>query len=230
MTTNSAVKVLIQDDKNVETLWAEPVGPHQYRLDNSPFWGYGVSWMDVVEAHADDNGQLRMSRVVQKAGHRTLRVMFPVGVDKAPEAQGVLDEVVALGASYEGMTPRYLAIDIPPGVDLMRVARLLTERSVEWEHADPPYSELYPETGRAEPPRVNIRKETGTFLVLSALIYSIVLGVTGELHASSRALAFFSTLWVVQAAATLWHAWRRSRGVTSTGMSGADRLPPEQPG
>lgn len=42
------------------------------------------------------------------------------------------------------MTRRYLAVDIPPEVDLMAVAQYLTERGVQWEHADPRYSDLYP--------------------------------------------------------------------------------------
>jgi hypothetical protein len=43
------------------------------------------------------------------------------------------------------MNPRYLAIDIPPSVDLHVVARYLTDHGVQWEHADPRYSVLYPD-------------------------------------------------------------------------------------
>jgi hypothetical protein len=142
---DTGVKVLLREGEYVETLWAERVGTDLYRLDNSPFWAYGVSWLDVVEAHPDTDGQLVMSRVVTKAGHRTVRVMFDAGVDESRKAKAVIDGIVALGASYEGMNPRYLAIDVPPGVDLMRVAHYLTEHAVEWEHADPRYSELYPD-------------------------------------------------------------------------------------
>jgi len=39
---------------------------------------------------------------------------------------------------------RRSAIDIPPGVELMAVAGYLTQRGVQWEHADPRYAELYP--------------------------------------------------------------------------------------
>jgi len=147
---SSAVKVVLREGEYVETLWAERVGPDLYRLENSPFWAYGVSWLDVVEAHPDADGQLVMSRVAEKAGHRTVRVFFDSDADESPAAKAVLDGVVALGASYEGMNPRYLAIDVPPGVDLMRVARYLTQHDVQWEHADPRYSDLYPEPrGRA---------------------------------------------------------------------------------
>jgi hypothetical protein len=73
---------------------------------------------------------------------------------------------------------------------------------------------------------MNAWKKTGKFLVLSAMSYLVVLGVTGELHVSSRALAFFSTLWFVQAAAALWQAWRHPQGAASTGTSAADDIPP----
>jgi hypothetical protein len=142
---NSAVKVLLQEGDNVETLWADPVGLHLYRLDNSPFWAYGVSWRDVVEAQPDSDGMLRMTRVVEKSGHRTVRVILERRADESPEAQAVLDGVVTLGATYEGMNPRYLAIDIPPSVDLHVVAHYLTDRGIQWEHADPRYSDLYPD-------------------------------------------------------------------------------------
>ena len=140
-----AVKVLLQEEEYVETLWADPVGPNLYRLDNSPFWAYGVSWKDVVEAHPDPDGMLRMTRVAQKSGHRTLRIIFEDGTEGSAEAQAVLNGVNALGATYEGMNPRYLSVDIPPGVDLMAIARFLTYRGIQWEHADPRYEELYPD-------------------------------------------------------------------------------------
>ena len=56
----------------------------------------------------------------------------------------MLDTVNTLGATYEGMSPRYIAIDIPPEADLLAVGRYLTEQQVQWEHADPRYSDLYP--------------------------------------------------------------------------------------
>jgi hypothetical protein len=98
----------------------------------------------VVEAHPDQHGQLAFECVIEKSGHRTVQIIFDTGIDEDPEGQAVVDEVVRLGCSYEGMHPGYIAADIPPGVDLMLVARYLTEQGVRWEHADPRYSDLYP--------------------------------------------------------------------------------------
>ena len=64
MDGGTKVKVLLREEEYVETLWADRVGPDRYRLDNSPFWAYGVSWRDVVEAHMDEGGQLAFTRVV----------------------------------------------------------------------------------------------------------------------------------------------------------------------
>jgi len=41
--------------------------------------------------------------------------------------------------------PGYLAIDVPPEVRLERVVQYLTASGQQWKHADPRYSELYPD-------------------------------------------------------------------------------------
>lgn len=133
-------------DGEVETLWATPVAEHQFRLENSPFWAYGVSWLDVVEARrVDAEGFPEFVRVVEKSGHQTVRVILSPGVDVSPESMAVLDEMVSLGCTWEGMNPEYISIDIPPGVELTVVADRLTGLNVQWEHADPTYEDLYGE-------------------------------------------------------------------------------------
>jgi hypothetical protein len=144
-TDENVVKVLLQEGEYVETLWAERVGPDLYRLDNCPWYAYGVSWKDIVEAHPDADGMLVMSRVAEKSGHRTIRVIFKEKVTEWPKGRSILDGALALGATCENSNDRYMAIDIPPGVDLMSICRHFSEHEVEWEHADPTYESLYPE-------------------------------------------------------------------------------------
>ena len=145
MTDSAQVKVLLQEDDNVETLWAERVGPDRYRIENSPFWAYGVSWRDIVEARPDADGMLTFVRVLEKSGHRTVRLILKPPANESPNSQAILDGVVALGASYEGMNPGYLSIDIPPDIELVRIAEYLTASGQQWEHADPQYRDLYPD-------------------------------------------------------------------------------------
>ena len=144
MSDSSAVKVLFQVDENVETLWAERVGPDRYRIDNSPFWAYGVSWQDVVEAQPDPDGMLRFCRVVEKSGHRTLRIFLKPPADQSENSQSILDGLNAIGATYEGMNPSYLSVDLAPDVPLEPIVEYLVASGQQWEYADPPYEVLFP--------------------------------------------------------------------------------------
>jgi Domain of unknown function (DUF4265) len=133
-------------DGEVETLWAFDLGGGQYRLDNLPWYAYRVSLGDVIEAAADDAGQLQMVRVVRKSGNRTLRLFFQ-GADLhatwPEEIQGIMDWLVEHGCSYEGANRRYQAVNVPPGADLASIATFLTEADARWEYADPTYEEVH---------------------------------------------------------------------------------------
>jgi hypothetical protein len=154
MSTDGMVKVgLHAPDGEFETMWATPVGPDRYRLENSPFYAYRVSWLDVVEARPDETGLPVFARVIAKSGHRTVRVILVPGVDEAPERQRVLDDLVALGCSYEGYNPRYFSIDVPAEADLAAVAAYLTAHGHQWEYVDPTYADLHPDDqDDADPP------------------------------------------------------------------------------
>jgi hypothetical protein len=129
----------------VETLWATHVGGDDYKLDNSPFFAYGVSWEDVVHAPVDpEEGRPIFQHVVSKSGNRTIRVVFDPPVEVGNESDRVLKELVALGCSYEGANSAYISINIPSGVALKKVLRYLIEQDVEWEHGDPTYESLFP--------------------------------------------------------------------------------------
>ncbi|MDB4914518.1 MAG: hypothetical protein JWM95_2162 [Gemmatimonadetes bacterium] len=69
-------------------------------------------------------------------------------------------------------------------------------------------------------------KETGMPLLVGALLYLIVLRVTGELHRSSKALEFFAMLWVVQAIMALLQGRRHPPKVPSVGTAPAGDIPP----
>jgi hypothetical protein len=131
------------DRHDIETLWAVPVGDDAYRLDNSPFFAYGVSWQDTVEAQPGRDEFLEFVRRLKKSGNRTLRIIFQkYRLDDIP-AQNVLRELRGLGCSYEGMQPRMVSLNIPPNVDLDQITDFLNgESGLEWEYADPTYDEV----------------------------------------------------------------------------------------
>jgi hypothetical protein len=127
-------------DGEVETPWAEPVGEY-FRLDNLPWFAYGVSDDDIVEATpTDSDGLFDFVRVHVPSGNRLVRIIF----DPPDASQPVLDQVKAMGCHYEGVDGSYVAISIPPDVDLGSVTSYLVTTGHNWEHANPTYDELHP--------------------------------------------------------------------------------------
>ncbi len=151
--TNSepTAKVLfrIPDDDggaSVETLWAIPLGHDLYRLDNSPFYAYGVSWKDTVLAPVDPReGMPTFQRVVERSGNRTVRLVLDPPVDSGNVSDRILQDLVALGCTYEGANRTYIAVNIPPEVELQDVRSYLIVRVPQWEHADPMHESLFPD-------------------------------------------------------------------------------------
>lgn len=151
MSNDPTAKVLfrVPDDDGgatVETLWAFPLGDDRYKLDNSPFYAYGVSWQDIVFAPVDrKEGLPTFQSVIAKSGNRTIRVIFdpPVSPDNASDP--VLQGLLTLGCSYEGANPKYMSINVPPGVELQEVRSHLSQHDAQWEHADPTYESLFPD-------------------------------------------------------------------------------------
>lgn len=130
----------------VETLWPTALGNDEFKLDNSPFYAYSVSWKDTVYAPVDESeGLPTFVRVVKKSGHRTIRVIFDPPVQEGNESDVVLQGLVSLGCTYEGANRGYRSIDLPPGVQLEKVRQYLIEQGAQWEHADPTHTELFPD-------------------------------------------------------------------------------------
>ncbi len=133
------VKVEFRTDDDVETLWAEPLGDDRYRIDNTPFYAYGVSWRDVVLAEPQAGAFPIFASVVEKSGHRTVRVI----VTDAGALERLQSGILALGCTFEGAWQELICIDVPPEVDLESVRQFLIASPFEWEHADPTYEQLY---------------------------------------------------------------------------------------
>jgi hypothetical protein len=133
------------DDAYVETLWAIPLGQDRYKLDNSPFYAYGVSWQDTVLAPIDPKEQMPIFQsVLVRSGNRTVRLVFDAPVVTGSESDQTLQGLIALGCSYEGAKSKRSSVNIPAAVKLEDVRSYLIEREVEWEHADPTYEVLFP--------------------------------------------------------------------------------------
>jgi len=130
-------------DGSVENMHAEPLPDGTFRLDNSAFHFYGISWGDRFEVVLED-GQLFFSKVSGRGGHSTYRVKLPAGKPHSAFLDS-WEPLKALGCSYEasGLGPRRLyAIDVPPDADLKAVYRLLEqgEEAGKWEFEEAHYA------------------------------------------------------------------------------------------
>jgi Domain of unknown function (DUF4265) len=126
-----------------ETVWATQVAPGRYRLDNGPFFAYGVSWKDVVEARPGDGDVLEYVRVVRKSGNRTLRVIFNDYHVDDDRARNILRGIRELGCTCERMQPRLVSINVPPEANLDSVTSFLTDLpGLQWEYGDPTYEQV----------------------------------------------------------------------------------------
>jgi hypothetical protein len=122
----------------VETLWATELGNDEYKLDNSPFYAYSVSWQDIVYAPFDPiEERPTFQRVIKKSGNRTVRVIFQLAVEAGNPSDQLLQGLVALGCSYEGADRDYMSINIPADVQLEVVRDYLIFKQANWEYADP---------------------------------------------------------------------------------------------
>jgi hypothetical protein len=111
----------------VETLWAYDLGGDQYRLDNCPFYAYGISLHDVVYApHDSDEERPTFQRVISKSGNRTVRIFDPPVV-AGNNSDKILQGLVTLGCDYEGANPSYIVVNIPPKIAFERVRDHLVE-------------------------------------------------------------------------------------------------------
>jgi len=124
-----------------EWLWAEPLGSGRFRLESTPFFAYGLSYGDLVEA-GEGGDMPRLAAIERKSGHRTLRIALDDrrNLDE-PEIQKFLDELLALGCTYEAMPPKIVALDVPPEVEVAGVVGPLQTQFRDgvlvWEWADP---------------------------------------------------------------------------------------------
>ena len=133
------VKIQFYDrDVGYENLWAASVNKERYRLENIPFFIYGVSLHDVVAASPDEEGRLQFQRVVKPSGNKTIRARSDEFVKDAAKRRKVKSDLRRLGSGVEELRSRLLAINVPPNVDLKSITDYLTkDAKVSWEYGNP---------------------------------------------------------------------------------------------
>ena len=136
----------IDEEGDTEAIWGTPEGEGKFRLEGNPFFAYGVSLHDTVEAKGED-GLLRFVKVVKKSGNRTIRVFTKEGEDSTNQ---FFKKLGKLGCRYEGLNTRLFAVIVPPEVDLKTLADFLRKSDLDWEYVDPTLDEVKAAEGDEE--------------------------------------------------------------------------------
>ncbi|MFC6080225.1 DUF4265 domain-containing protein [Sphaerisporangium aureirubrum] len=106
-----------------EQLWTHQLSPDRFEIACLPFFTYGICHRDIVTI----NDQHVVSAVVEKSGHRTLRVAL---VQRHPQRDQLHEllhgKVVASGLAHEWLQGTYLSVDLPPGTGPDSLVKILT--------------------------------------------------------------------------------------------------------
>jgi len=109
-----------------ETLWATPIAPNTYRLENSPFHAKGYSYLDLVFAEFDEGeGFPVVQRVLQASGHSTYAIWVIAGIESNGEFAKYWQPIEDLGCSFEGAGSQLLSVDVPSSTDVAKAFRLM---------------------------------------------------------------------------------------------------------
>lgn len=106
-----------------EAMWATPLGNDLYRIENVPFFSYGLNFLDIVHATPDNDNENEIPeirKVVTPSGRRTYRVMFSKDVSREKQVE-LLESLEQYDASYERADKISVAIDIKPTGDHIAV-------------------------------------------------------------------------------------------------------------
>lgn len=104
-----------------ESLWATPMGNNLYRIENVPFFAYGLNFHDVVLATSDaEDLKPEIRNVVTASGHRTYRVLFEKDIERQKQIE-LLESLSKHKATYERANNVHVAIDIKPTGDYIAV-------------------------------------------------------------------------------------------------------------
>ena len=109
-----------------ERLWATPQADGTYRIENSPFHAYEISYCDCVYANLQ-SGDLVFAKIARRGGHSTYRLRLPRHKEHGYFLE-IWPQLASLGCTYESTADerRIYSIDLPPSVDVRKVYDVLT--------------------------------------------------------------------------------------------------------
>jgi len=108
-----------------ESVWAEQISDRRFRILNSPFFAFGISFEDEVEAKPFGE-VFKFVRVVQRSGRSTYRIILQN--DNTIEGPEFLERWKLFreaGCTFESANSRYIAVDMPRSANVAVLYQLL---------------------------------------------------------------------------------------------------------
>jgi hypothetical protein len=100
-----------------EALWATPLGDDLYKIENVPFYAYGLNFHDIVWATSNNKDQIpEIKKVVTPSGNRTFRLFFENELNREEQIK-ILDTLKNPELSFERNNSMCLSIDLEPDGD-----------------------------------------------------------------------------------------------------------------
>jgi hypothetical protein len=110
-----------------ESMWAEPLGNNLYKIENVPFYAYGLNFRDIVRATSDADDLISEIReLVETSGHRTFRLFFKKEVTSEQQEE-ILNSFQELHVSYERANNIYVSLDMKPEGNYQSVFDMLEQ-------------------------------------------------------------------------------------------------------
>ena len=133
-------KVTLRSEKRgkvyVEVLWAIDLGEGKYRLENLPYYFYGLAYGDIIAAeYSEKQKRLLFREILEPSGHKLLRVIFRDALLEGSAEKKHLEKLMEMGCRCERANPKYFCLDIPPNLDFELICDYLSANKMLWEHA-----------------------------------------------------------------------------------------------
>ncbi len=125
-----------------ETLWASEEGEGLYRVDNIPFYVYGISSGDLISAEKEGE-ELMFKKLVRPSSNTVFRLY----VSDAAAMQAIRDSFRELGCESElSHLPKLVAVECPGNVSFAPVAAFLEqgEESGQWKYDEGVFRHQFP--------------------------------------------------------------------------------------
>lgn len=100
-------------DDLVETMWANDLGDGRYRVDNIPWFAYGVSLHDVISVkYLQGDSRPYFDRVIVPSGEITNRITFEENLpeEKRRAASDLLQQIIESASTFSKYSEDYVAI------------------------------------------------------------------------------------------------------------------------